>query len=67
MHRSEVAQLMPCAACGADVSQRDRAFAFGEDELLCFACASQRNGIYDEAHDRWVVPPDIADIVPASP
>jgi len=63
MHRSEQAQLIPCAACGVEVSQQDRAYPFGDDELLCFACATERNGVYDEAHDRWATEPDVADLV----
>ena len=67
MHLSEIAQLIPCAACGAEVSQRDRAYAFGDDDLLCFACATERRGVYDEARDRWVVEPDNSDLVSEGP
>lgn len=63
MHRSEAEQLAPCSVCGADVSPRDRPYTYGDDQVMCFECATQRNGIYEEAHDRWVVPPHIADLV----
>lgn len=62
MHRSEAVLLTPCVACGAEVSPQDRAYAFGDDELLCFTCSTARNGVFDENHDRWVVEPDVADL-----
>ena len=51
-----------CADCGALVNPGlDRAFAFSEDSLLCYECASRRGGSYDEIEDRWVVVPDVSD------
>jgi len=64
MHRSETEQLAACSVCGGDVSPRDRPFAFGDEQLLCFECASARRGVYDEAHDRWVLAPYVADLLP---
>ena len=63
MHRSEISQLYMCASCSAQVSPRDRTYAFGEDDLLCFECAVARSGVYDEAHDRWSVVPYVADLL----
>ena len=64
MHQSEAEQLVPCIACGAEIGPQDRPYTFGNDgQMLCFACATARNGIYDEAHDSWVVAPSVADLV----
>ncbi len=59
MHRSETLELASCAVCGAEIAPaRDRAYAAGTDAFLCFACATQRGGTWDEAHDRWLEAPD---------
>ena len=63
MHRSEAEMLAPCSACGTEVSPQDRSFAFGDDQTLCFGCAMQRNGSYDEAHDHWILEPYVADLL----
>lgn len=63
MHQSEAEQCQPCVACGAEVSPRDRTYALGNDDLLCFACSTARQGIYDEGEDRWLVAPHIADLL----
>lgn len=63
MHRSETRELAACAACGAEISPgRDRAYSFGEEAMLCWACAVRRGGTYDEEHDRWVDPPATRDL-----
>ena len=63
MHRSEERLEERCAACGADVlPETDRVFAFGEENLLCYACASARGGVYDEVEDRWVRAPQLRDL-----
>lgn len=62
MHRSEAEQLAVCVACGAEVNPRDRPYPCGEDQVLCYGCAVLRNGVYDEAHDRWVVAPHVLDL-----
>ncbi len=49
-----------CIECGAEIEPDiDRSFACAPDELLCFACAERRGGVYDERQDRWVLPPDV--------
>jgi len=54
MHRSEVLELRPCAACGAEMSPaRDRGYSLAAEAFLCFDCAIRRGGRWDEAHDRW--------------
>ena len=62
MHRSEAHELVECLDCRATIApERERAFAVSEDVYLCFACAVRRGGVYDEAEDRWVVPPRVED------
>ena len=49
-----------CAACGAAVlSDSERAFEFGDENVLCWECATARGGRYDEARDAWERPPDL--------
>ncbi len=65
MHRSEAEGLVltRCLACGAEISvARDRAFAVSADEALCFDCAVERGGVYDERLDRWVAPADASNL-----
>ena len=60
MHRSEAYDLVRCLQCGAEVSSsQDRAYALGEDAVLCMRCAMQRGGRYDEGRDAWVEPPRV--------
>jgi hypothetical protein len=63
MHQSEAEQLAACSLCGAELSPQDRAYTFCVDRVLCFECATARHGIYDEQSDRWVVAPNVADLV----
>lgn len=62
MHRSEVEQLEKCIACGGEVGSQDRPYACGDDQVLCFACATARKGVYSEGYDRWLVAPYVADL-----
>jgi hypothetical protein len=60
MHESETYDQTLCLQCGASVSiARDRAYALGDDEALCFSCAVARGGEYDELHDRWTAAPSL--------
>jgi len=63
MHQSEAEQLAACSVCGAEVSPQDRPYTYRDDQVLCFECATARQGIYDEASDRWVVAPNVTDLV----
>lgn len=63
MHQSELEQLTECIACGAAVNSQDRLCPCGDDQVLCFACATARNGVYEEGHDRWAVAPYVADLL----
>ena len=59
MHIEEWNELSECVVCGDAVSvSRDRAFALDDSNCLCFRCAIQRGGIYDEEADRWVRAPN---------
>ncbi len=63
MHRSEQAEVVSCAACGAEVSVRsDRVFTFGTESALCWECSVRRGGRYDGTHERWEQAPDLADL-----
>ena len=45
MHRSETSELTTCADCGAEMTPgRERAYSFGEESALCWACAVRRGG-----------------------
>jgi hypothetical protein len=63
MHSSEAEQLEPCAACTDAVSSTDRTFVIGDGAILCFQCALDRGGRYDERHDRWERAPDVVDLL----
>jgi hypothetical protein len=57
----EQADVSMCIDCGATIwMDGDRSFASGPDVYLCFECAERRGGVYDEAEDRWAVPPDVS-------
>jgi len=60
-HREELEDQASCAECGAVISRAaERGFAFGEAEVLCFACAERRGGSYDAEEDRWTQAPSLA-------
>lgn len=65
MHRSEARERDQCVDCGAEVAALDRVYSVSDETDLCFACAVRRGGQWDEAHDGWSRPPEIADIVQA--
>ncbi len=63
MHASEAHQFEFCASCGAEVQiARDRGYALDAERVLCFPCAVQRGGSYDEHRDLWVEAPDLANL-----
>lgn len=63
MHRSEAQLVGPCSSCGAEIHPgTERAFAFGARGILCFECALQRGGHFDEARDAWGDEPRIDDL-----
>lgn len=65
MHSTQQSQLFTCAGCGAMVSLEDHKYSFAQGEVLCFACAIARNGVYDESNDHWVLAPFVGDLEPA--
>ncbi len=53
-----------CAQCGEELwPELERAFTFGDDQVLCFECAIARGGIYNERKDRWMKPPNVTGLV----
>jgi len=63
MHRSDERSLVECAACGANVDiDLGRSFALGPASALCFECALERGGRFDEATDSWVETPSLSDV-----
>lgn len=68
MHRSEAAELGPCAECGAEVHvTAGRSYAVDATRVLCFDCALRRGGTYDEIHDVWTAAPDLSALPPGDP
>jgi len=63
MHRSDAREFATCADCGAEIAPgRERAYSFGEESALCWACAVRHGGTYDEELDRWVELPTAGDL-----
>ncbi len=63
MHRSELERVESCAACGRAVTEGvGRGFDFGTRQVLCWECAVERGGSYDETRDQWTRPPRISDL-----
>jgi hypothetical protein len=63
--RSLEGPIATCAACGGELQpETQRGFRFGDRAALCFRCATERGGSYDEAGDRWIVPPDLRGLEP---
>ena len=57
----EEMDLCQCAQCGADIDLGDdRFFAFSNQDVLCFECALEHGGQYDERRDSWLVSPDVS-------
>lgn len=63
MHAEEWSELGECVVCGEAVSlTTDRAYLLDDRDCLCYGCAVQRGGIYDEEEDRWTVAPNAGDL-----
>ncbi len=69
MRRTEYEELVDCNACGTTVDpSTDRVFAFGaEDDFLCWECAVQRGGAWDEDLQVWSTAPRVEGLVTAPP
>jgi hypothetical protein len=65
VEREEEEAVAVCAACGAEiVAETERGFRIGDRGALCFQCAVERGGVYDEREDRWLVAPDLRGLEP---
>jgi hypothetical protein len=63
MHHDEADEVLNCMDCDAEVTPgADRDFEFGGGGVLCWACAVDRGGTYDEDLCRWVEAPDVTDL-----
>jgi len=61
MEREEWESEDACAQCGARVhAGTGGAFGFGDENVLCRACATARGGRYAAARDEWDVAPDLS-------
>jgi hypothetical protein len=64
MELEELEIHKPCASCGELIAEGlTPSYELDEQIVLCWACAIERGGRYDEESDRWVVPPDTRDLV----
>ena len=54
-----------CAACDEEVSIAPRIFLFGDDNALCFECATKLHGVYDEPGSTWTVEPKVDELLHA--
>ena len=63
MEREEWESEDACAQCGVRVrAGAEGAFGFGDENVLCRACATARGGRYDAERDTWDVAPDLSDL-----
>jgi hypothetical protein len=59
MYEEEEEEFGFCSACDGEVSIAPRTFLFGDDNALCFECATKLHGVYDEPGSRWTVEPQV--------
>jgi hypothetical protein len=52
-----------CADCGAPMEGSERSYAFGEQSVLCWACAVRRGGRHDAQEDTWITAPAVDDLL----
>lgn len=63
MHREELEQLDVCASCQASIiPNEEESFAFGPNSVLCWKCAIDRGGVYNEYEERWTTAPNVSDL-----
>ncbi|MCK6534585.1 MAG: hypothetical protein L6Q84_16545 [Polyangiaceae bacterium] len=61
MHQTESTELTQCAECGAEIAPGpDRAFAYSDEDVICYECSVKRGGVWDALHERWEKDPDLA-------
>lgn len=64
MQREEAEALMACSDCGESFTPAtDRGYAAGAEVVVCLSCAIARGGAYDAVDDRWVLAPDVGDLL----
>jgi hypothetical protein len=66
MHPPEDDEYAFCTGCDREVSIFDRVYPLGRRRALCFECATERQGVYQELLDRWTVSPRLDDLPGAS-
>jgi hypothetical protein len=60
MEREEFESEDVCSQCGTRIhAGTEGAFGFGDENVLCRACATARGGRYDAERDEWDVAPDL--------
>ena len=52
-----------CAACDGEVSIAPPIYLFGDDNALCFECATKLQGVYDEPGSTWTVEPNVDELL----
>jgi hypothetical protein len=61
--REEEEESAACADCGTVLNlDGARSFAFGEQSVLCWACAIRRGGRYDADSESWTAAPRVGDL-----
>ncbi len=64
MDRTDETGESICTGCGRPVvGGLQRAYGFGDDQLLCWDCAVARGGSFDAGEDRWAVAPRVEDLL----
>jgi hypothetical protein len=49
-----------CDVCGEPVDTiNERAYAFGDEGIVCWSCAIDRGGIWDVERECWSTEPDL--------
>lgn len=66
MYEAEEEEFGFCAACDGEVSIAPRIYLFGDDNALCFDCATKLHGVYDEPGNCWTIEPKLDDLLRAS-
>ena len=63
MHTDEFEELTECVSCGAAITPaKDRAFESAPRTFLCWECAIERGGVYDDTDDTWTTPPNVQNL-----
>ena len=62
MNGGDPDERLSCGACGSLLDPGDRVYAFGSGGVICFPCAIQRGGTYDDGQDRWTQAPDVSNV-----